>query len=257
VSFLYFLQKKFLKTNYYQNIHRIDRKTFVTEYIKRFNSYLDISILCKILNNIEYIYKNCLYKLTHLIPKKSFLYSLYIKDLINSNLYPLKGDFEISKILFSKYDIKISRRVVCDIRNKYLIQKIQKRKIFNFYLYNEKSYDKKRILNKCNISILENNVEGIYELSSNKLKEYPHSKNNTIYIGSSKNIKKRLLTYTHKTAHTENIRNFMKKEKEIYFRMIKTTNYKELEMHFINAFIDINGELPKLNKQRILSISIK
>ena len=37
--------------------------------------------------------------------------------------------------------------------------------------------------------------------------------------------------------------------------MIKTTNYKELEMHFINAFIDINGELPKLNnKQRILSI---
>ena len=46
----------------------------------------------------------------------------------------------------------------------------------------------------------------------------------------------------------------MKKEKEIYFRMIKTTNYKELEMHFINAFIDINGELPKLNKQRILSI---
>ena len=73
---------------------------------------------------------------------------------------------------------------------------------------------RKRILNKCNISILENNVEGIYELSSNKLKEYPHSKT-TQYIGSSK-ILKRLLTYTHKTAHTENIRNFMKKKKNLF-----------------------------------------
>ena len=46
----------------------------------------------------------------------------------------------------------------------------------------------------------------------------------------------------------------MKKEKEIYFRIIKSKNYKELEMQFINAFIDINGELPKLNKQRVLNI---
>lgn len=249
ISFLYLLQKGFLKTNYYQYIKIIDRKSFVIKYIEKFNSYLDISILCKILNNIEYLYKNSLYKLNYLIPKKSFIYSIFIKDLINSGSFVLEGDFQISQILFSKYNIKISRRRVCDIRNKYLIPKIQKIKIFNFYLHNEKLYDKKRVLNKHNVSLLENNTEGIYELSSNKIEKYPYSKNNILYIGSSKNIKKRLSTYTQKTAHSENIRTF----EDIYFRIIKTKNYKELEMNFINAFIDINGELPKLNKQRVFS----
>ena len=254
ITFLESFQKLFLKTNYYQNINRIDRKTFVSEYSKKFNSYLNIPILGKILNNIEYISKTYIYKLVYLMPKKTFLYSLFIKDIINSNLCSPKSDSNISEILFVKYNIKISRRVVCDIRNKYLIPKIQRRKIFNFYLYNEKLYDKKRILNKHNISILENNLEGIYELSSNKIKKYYHSKNNILYIGSSKSIKKRLSTYTSSTAHSKNIRSFMKKEKEIYFRIIKSKNYKELEMQFINAFIDINGELPKLNKQRVLNI---
>lgn len=253
VTFLYLLQKIFLKTNYYQDINIIDRKFFIVEYIKKFNSYLDASILCKILNNIKYLYKNNLYELKCLIPKKSLVYSLFIKDLINSDLFDLKKDSQISEILYLKYNIKISRRRVCDIRNKYLIPKIQKGKIFNFYLYNQKLYDKKRVLNKSNISILKNNIQGIYELSSNEIKKYQHSENNIIYIGSSKNIKKRLSTYTLKTAHSQNIRNFIQKEKEIYFRIIITPNYKTFERYFINAFIDITGELPKLNKQRILN----
>lgn len=254
INFLYSLQKEFLKTNYYQHIKIMNRKSFVLEYIKKFNSYLDTSILCKIFNNIEYLYENSLYKLHYLMQKKNFVYSLFIKDLINSDSFDLRGDSQISEILFLKYKIKISRRIVCGIRNKYLIPKTRKKKISNFYLHNQKLYDKKRILNKYNISVLKNNIKGIYELSSNEVKKYPYSKNNVIYIGSSKNIKKRLSTYTFQTAHTKNIRNFMKKEKDIYFRIIKTPNYKEFEMYFINAFIEITGELPKLNKQRILNL---
>lgn len=254
ITFLGSLQRLFLKTNYYEHINKIDRKTFVEEYIKNFNSYLDVSILCKILNNVEYLNKNCRYKLNYLIPRKSFLYSLFIKAIVNSDSYSLKGDSHISEILLSKYNIKISRRKICYIRNKYLIPKIQKKKIFNFYLHNEKLYDNKRLLNKYNISILENNTKGIYELSSNKMKKYSYSQNNTLYIGSSKNIKKRLATYTKENAHTKDIRNFFEKKEKIFFRIIKTINYKEFEMHFINAFIDTHGELPKLNKQRILNI---
>lgn len=63
-----------------------------------------------------------------------------------------------------------------------------------------------------NVSLLENNTEGIYELSSNKIEKYPYSKNNILYMSSSKNIKKRLSTYT-QTAHSENIRTFMRKKK--------------------------------------------
>lgn len=254
ITLLCSLQKLFLKTNYYEHINRMDRKAFVNLYIERFNSYLDISILCKIFKNVEYLNNNSRYKLDYLIPRKSFLYSLFIKAIVSSDSYSLKGDSHISEILLLKYDIKISRRRICYIRNKYLIPKMQKKKIFNFYLFNEKRYDNKRLLNKYNISILENNTEGIYELSSNKMKKYSYSQNNTIYIGSSKNIKKRLSTYTHKTAHTKHIRNFFEKKEKIFFRIIRTINYKEFEMNFINAFIDIHGELPKLNKQRILNI---
>ncbi len=253
VSLLFSLQKQFLNTNYYQDINIFDRKTFIVKYYEKYNSYIDLSILSKILNNVLYLCGNNIYKLTYLIPPKRFLYSLYIKELINSDISLLKGDSQLSEILFEKYGIKISRRTVCDIRNKFLIPKIQKKKSFNFYLYHENFYCDKKKLDKLNISHLENNVKGIYELSSNKINKYPFSKNSILYIGSSKNIKKRLWTYTSEYAHTEQIRNFLEKNEDVYFRIIKTLDYKEFEMHFINAFIDMNGELPKLNKQRVLN----
>lgn len=180
--------------------------------------------------------------------------SLYIKDLINSNVKILKGDSDLSKILYSKYKILIPRRRICTIRNKYLISPIEKKTKFDFYLYHERFYDIKRKLNKRNISLLNKNTTGIYELSSSKDNKYPFSRNNIIYIGSSSNIKKRLLTYSSKNAHTENIRQFFKKNENIYFRIIQTLDYKQFEMLFINSFIEINGKLPKLNTQRVLNI---
>lgn len=254
VELLFSLQKLYLKTNYYQDITMINRKKFIIEYDKRFGSYMDLSILSKIFNNTLYFHRNNIHKLTNLIPKENLLYSLYIKDLINSDAYSLKGDSQISKILFSEFGIKISRRTICYIRNKYLIPKVQKKNDFYFYLCDKKFYGDKKILSKQNVSSLENNLNGIYELSSDKLKKYPFSQNNIIYIGSSKNLKKRLWTYTSENAHTKNIRDFIKENEEIYFRIIKTINYKEFEMKFMNAFIDMNGELPKLNKQRVLNI---
>ena len=254
-SLIFSIQKSFLDTKHYQDIDLITRKEFIDEYTNRYNTYLDSSILSKILNNINYSYKNSKFKLNSLILKKNFIYSLYIKDLLNSDLYQLKNDYQISQILLQFFEIKLSRRTVCTIRNKYLILRVQKRKKFNFYFHNEKFYDEKRELNKYNISLLEKKLSGIYELSTNTLKKYYFSKNSIIYIGSSKNIKKRLATYTLKTAHSKDIKNFMQTDETIYFRIIRTLNYKEFEMQLINSFIDINGELPKLNKQRILKIN--
>ena len=51
--------------------------------------------------------------------------SLYIKILLSTQI-DLKNDFEIAKQLFEIYNVKISRRTVCDIRNKYLIPNIKK-----------------------------------------------------------------------------------------------------------------------------------
>ena len=40
----------------------------------------------------------------------------------------------------------------------------------------------------------------------------------------------------------------------LYFRVLKTTLYKEYEKHFMDLFIKEYGSLPILNKQRILNI---
>lgn len=252
VSLLALQQKLFLQTNDPLHISVIDRKIFIKNYFKEYNSYLDLSILSKILNHTHYMKNTCIYKLNNLIPKKTFIYSLYIKDLISSNLHILTNDAQISELLFIKYNITISRRVVCDIRNKYLIPKVKKKSIFNFYSYFKNFNNNVKKLNKKNISLLEDNLKGVYELSSNKSNLYPFLKNKIIYIGSSSNIKKRLKTYTSKFAHSKVIRNFIKENVDIYFRIIKSLNYKDFEKTFINDFIDMHGDLPKLNKQRVL-----
>ncbi|WP_419770040.1 MAG: GIY-YIG nuclease family protein [Candidatus Marinarcus sp.] len=259
ITLLFSMQKEFLRTNYYQDMLVLDRKTFILEYIKEYDSYLDASVLSKILNNITYISEDKIFKLNHLIPTKGFLYSLYIKDIINDDTDKgtIQGDKDIADLLYKKYNIKLSRRTTCSIRNKYLIPKTYKRKDFNFnfFLLNDNYYESKKILNKKNLQYLKNNTQGVYELSSNKIEKYPFSSNNVIYIGSSQNIKKRLLTYTSQTAHTNTIKNFFKENEEIYFRIIRTTDYQNFEMLLLNSFIHVNGELPKLNKQRVLSLN--
>ncbi|MCT7588525.1 GIY-YIG nuclease family protein [Aliarcobacter butzleri] len=99
---------------------------------------------------------------------------------------------------------------------------------------------------------MENNLKGVYELSSNEKIFYPFAENKVIYIGSSNNLKKRLKTYTSKTAHTNDIKNFIKDNEKIYFRIIKTFDYQEHEKELIDTFINLYGDLPRLNTQRIL-----
>jgi hypothetical protein len=254
VTSLFSIQKFFLKTNYYLDMNIIDRKVFISEYIKKYGSYLDTSILSKIINNTSYMNENKIYKLNNLFPKKTFMYSLYIKELINSNSESIKNDDDLVKLLFMKYNIKISRRAVCNIRNLYLIPRAKKENLIDLTLHIKKVYLQRKKLTKKNILILENNLIGVYELSSEKTNNYPFSKNKIIYIGSSSDIKKRLKTYTFKYAHTKNIKEFIKENKNIYFRIIRTLNHKEFERKLINSFINIHGDLPKLNTQRVLNV---
>jgi hypothetical protein len=249
-SYLISLQMKFIDTNYYQDLKIIERKSFLNDYMKEYDTYLDASILSKILTNTKYTLNKKKFLLKYLLPQKNLIYSLYIKEIINDNPI-VNSDLVISNILKVKFNIKLSRRQICYIRNKYLIPQTNNRKDHNFYKLNEKNFNDKKKLEKSNILNLKYNTKGIYELSTNKMQKYPYLKNGIVYIGSSNDIKKRLLTYTVKNAHTPAIKDFIKKNEDIYFRIIKTAHYKEYEALFINAFIRMSGELPKLNKQRI------
>jgi hypothetical protein len=254
VSRLVLIQNEFLTTSYYQDVKIINRKYFIKDYIEKYNTYLDASILSKILNNkTECIINKKKILLKYLLPQRNYIYSLYIREIINNNPI-INSDLVISNILKRTYQIKLSRRQICYIRNKYLIPQTNNRKDHNFYKLNEKLFDEKKKLEKNNIVNLKYNIKGIYELSTNKMEKYPYMKNNIVYIGSSNDIKKRLFSYTIKNAHTTAIKDFIKENNDIYFRIIKTTQYKEYEALFINAFINMSGTLPKLNKQHVCKI---
>ncbi|RBQ32131.1 hypothetical protein CRU92_04950 [Arcobacter sp. FW59] len=249
INYLLNLQKGFLDTNHFFNMKIICKEEFINNYKKIYNRYLDKSILSRILTNIYYLFNKSIHKISHLIPKNRFIYSIYIKDIINNNFGVLKSDNDIANILYEKYGIKLTRRVVCDIRNQYLIPKIREIDVLQI----SKFFSSKKVLNKKNISLLSNNIQGVYEISSNKDIIYPFLKNKVIYIGSSKNLKKRLKTYTTKYVHIEEIKNILEKGDVLYFRFFKSFEYRDFERKIINHFIYFYGDLPKLNTQRIIS----
>ena len=166
VELLISSQKNFLDTNYFFNMKIIVRKDFIEKYINTYDRYLDSSILSRILNYTYFILNKYIYKLDYLMPKKRFIYSIYIRDIMNIDIKSKITDEQISQQLYEKYKIKLSRRVVCDIRNYYINLKIKNIDDFNKTLMILNTFSNKRVLNKKNISQLDNNMQGVYEVEN-------------------------------------------------------------------------------------------
>lgn len=248
-SLLFQQQENFLISGCYKELLLLKRDVLISSYKEIHNLYIDTSLVSKIVNNNFIFINTKKYPLSLLIPKKSFIYSLYIKEIIY--MHPDKiSDSAIAIQLKEKKSILLSRREVCFIRKKYLISNIYERQNTYFYNSNEKLFCKKEPLLKENITTIRVNLKGIYELSTTLQAPYPLRESKTIYIGSSKDIKNRLLSYVSNNAHTLKLKNFILSN-TVYFRYIHVTNHKELEMLFLNGFIALHGDLPLLNKQRI------
>ena len=81
--------------------------------------------------------------------------------------------------------------------------------------------------------------------------KYSYKDTTTFYIDSTNNIKIRLSTYLNGYAHTIKPKEYLQNHK-IYFRFIKTINYKELEKDILNGFCSSFGEYPLMNFNRVL-----
>lgn len=248
INFLIFIQNKFLKTNHYRDLLQFERKDFIKMYIEKYNKYLNLSIFSKILNYFFFKIGTKEYKILDLFPSKLLFYSMLIREIINTYV-DIHSDILISNKLKEKYKIDVSRRRVNYIRNKYLILNKNKPKHIN------KEFTSYKILSKTNLKFLKYKQKGIYELSLKGISNHSFVKSEIIYIGSTNNLKKRLLTYTNKRkAHNKDMKLFFKNLDILYFRVLKTKLYKEYEKYFIDCFIKDYGCLPTLNKQRVLGV---
>lgn len=211
--------------------------------------FLNINIKNEVFYNLTKIIEK--YQMTTLLPKKNEIYSFYIKDIILKDSLFLK-DNQIVNILKEKYNLELSRRDVCYIRKKSFIPNYENRLNFSFYTNYEKKFSKSYPLEKNFIKNLDKQ-KGVYEIISTQPVNYPYMQTNTLYIGSSKNLKNRLTFYINNNAHNEIFKKYLEKNR-VFFRYIVIANYTNLEMQLMNSFINIYGSLPKLNIQMIRTI---
>jgi len=87
---------------------------------------------------------------------------------------------------------------------------------------------------------------GIYELSISEKINYKNYKNKVVYIGSSKNLRKRISYYAGNKVSNKCLIKFISKY-DIYVKFYPTANYKYIEKELLKNFKIVYGELPKAN----------
>jgi hypothetical protein len=249
LNILVALQTTFIRTNCFCDMNLFSRKDILYFYEMKHALYLDSSIITKLFSTKTILINNIRYELKQLLPKKNFLYSLYIKKIILKDPAAMTDD-KVSTILKTQYNVNITRRDICYIRDKYLIPSVSKRDKVNFHTYVKKFFVLKFLLNKENVYNMPE-VKGVYQLSTSSVQNYPLHKIDIVYIGSSKTLKTRLIAYFTNNGHTQRIRDFISTN-TIYFSTYQTTHYKEYEKVLLDEFEIMCGSLPLLNKNRIL-----
>jgi hypothetical protein len=242
------LQNEFFITNDIKGLIYISHEDILSLHKKIYNTYLSKPIISHILNNTYY--RNCenkTFALSYLTPRKNFIFYIKIKFILNE--FPYASDKVLKDELTNIFDLNISVVQIAQIRKKYFIRKKSERKKPRPYIRFNDYFSSKIFLTKINIKKLQNK-QGVYELRIIKKVEYEYSSSHIVYIGSSKNVCKRLTEYLNNRAHTEIMRVFFKNN-NIIFRYIETKNYIELEKTLLNEFHENNGSLPLLNKNNL------
>ena len=242
------LQKDFFLTNDIKTLIYISHEDILSLHKKKYNTYLSKPIISNILNNTYYRNnENKSLCLSYLTPKKNFIFYIKIKIILNH--FPYASDKVLKYELKNVFNLNISIVQISQIRKKYFIRKKSERKNPRPYIRFNDYFSSKIFLTKMNIKKLQN-VKAIYELRTIEKNEYKYSSSHIVYIGSSKNICKRLTEYLNNSAHTKIMRDFFQKN-NLLFRYIETENYVELEKTLLNEFYENNGGLPLLNKNNL------
>ena len=128
------------------------------------------------------------------------------------------------------------------------------RKLLNIPNYKERDvyYYEKDIIFSDYIEISKRNSHkipteaGVYEISIPLKIDYLNHRSNVIYIGCSKNLRKRIADYSGNNCKNNRLKNFANNY-EVFVRFCLDEDYRILEKKFLKKFLNIYGELPKAN----------
>lgn len=242
------LQSRYIKTNNMQDLVYIPHKKIIEYVDHNYHTTIYSTTISNVCKTVLFkTKKNDSFHIKFLLPPKHFIYYQKIKYCLNYDLY--LSDIQLSNDIELLFKIKLSPQVIYNTRKRYLIPAKEKRDRCIYCTY-EQFFSKTLQLTSENIKHLEK-MQGVYELLSEESIQYDYSYSNTIYIGSSQDIRKRMRSYLFGDGHTQKIQSYLQKH-TISFRFIQSTEHKILEKDIFNAFKALYGNSPLLNTNRVL-----
>ncbi len=185
--------------------------------------------------------------------KKKYIKKILHLERIGVDKCILKAaytDREIAKKIKVTYGIDISRRIVGCCRKELGIASSYRR--VNTY-YSPINFYYSRFFPFNNKSVKKNAPQksGVYELSATGLEiKYLKGKSKIFYIGSAKNIRKRLPEHLGSSGRNGGIKNFYKCHSCLFRYKLCPEDWNKTEKELYNNFITTFGEAPKCNNIR-------
>lgn len=160
-------------------------------------------------------------------------------------------DNQIRTKLESEYGVRLSRHSIGLCRKVMGIPPVKRR--LSGYKYPPLSMNFSMLYPLVLEEVLRNapSSPGIYEFRLKvKEMEYPNGKTQVIYIGSTRNIRKRLREHLAKNSKNGHIKDFLKKFGCSFRHIQLSKNWKEEEGKLYNLFFTTYGAQPKCNRVR-------
>jgi hypothetical protein len=179
--------------------------------------------------------------LSYLFLSKKRWHSYHIKEIINDSDENLK-DRDIQQLL-AKQGIYLSLRGICSCRKLLSIPNYKER-ASHYYGKNMRFVDYMALSEKRFHRIKEES--GIYELSVPFKISYCKNRSNIVYIGSSKNLRKRIASYSSSRVKNSRLAGLINNH-EVFVRFCYDERHVELEKRLLNNFRTNYGEFPKAN----------
>ncbi len=230
--------------DYWLSGKEVDLKPLtLKEFLHRFpHQYLDMSRLSRLVGNL--LVKtphNEVISLRNLFISTKRLYAYHVKQVVDETEDAL-SDPDIQERLKQK-GLHLSIRTICNCR-----------KLLNIPNYKERAshYYGRDIAFSDPMAIAERKFNripaepGVYELSLDSRISYNGHRSEVVYIGASKNLRKRIASYSGKSLKNGRLLQ-MVKDRQLFVRFCVSEEYQALEKSLLKNFKNNYGELPKAN----------
>lgn len=230
--------------DYWLSGKEVDLKPLtLKEFLHRFpHQYLDLSRLSRLVGNLLVrTPHNEVISLRNLFTSTKRLYAYHVKQVVDETGDAL-SDPDIQHRLKQK-GLHLSVRTICNCR-----------KLLNIPNHKERAshYYGRDIAFSDPMAISERKFNwipaepGVYELSLDSKISYSRYRSDVVYIGASKNLRKRIASYSGKSLRNGRLLQLVR-DRQLFVRFCVSEEYQALEKSLLKNYKNNYGELPKAN----------